>query len=105
VILAWCLIVTKRQITILKMIDYIQHILEIEEIKKEADKLMMAKVTKYEDKINTLAVEIVRLKSLLYGNLADLKNAEETRLKLVKKIKELEKIIEDNRVGQGGWVS
>ncbi len=87
------------------MIDYIQHILEIEEIKKEADKLMMAKVTKYEDKINTLAVEIVRLKSLLYGNLADLKNAEETRLKLVKKIKELEKIIEDNRVGQGGWVS
>jgi len=87
------------------MIDYIQHILEIEEIKKEADKLMIAKVTKYENKINTLAVEIVRLKSLLYGNLADLKNAEEMRLKLVKKIKELEKIIEDNRVGQGGWVS
>jgi chromosome segregation ATPase len=87
------------------MIDYIQHILEIEEIKKEHDKLMIAKVTKYENKINTLAVEIVRLKSLLYGNLADLKNAEETRLKLVKKIKELEKIIEDNRVGQGGWVS
>ena len=87
------------------MIDYIQHILEIEEIKKEADKLMIAKVTKYENKINTLAVEIVRLKSLLYGNLADLKNAEGTRLKLVKKIKELEKIIEDNRVGQGGWVS
>ena len=87
------------------MIDYIQHVLKIEEIKKEHDKLMIAKVTKYENKINTLAVEIVRLKSLLYGNLADLKNAEETRLKLVKKIKELEKIIEDNRVGQGGWVS
>jgi len=85
--------------------NFIQHILEIEEIKKEHDKLMIAKVTKYENKINTLAVEIVRLKSLLYGNLADLKNAEETRLKLVKKIKELEKIIEDNRVGQGGWVS
>jgi chromosome segregation ATPase len=81
------------------MIDYIQHILEIEEVKKEHDKLMIAKVTKYENKINTLAVEIVRLKSLLYGNLADLKNAEETRLKLAKKIKELEKIIEDNRVG------
>ena len=79
--------------------NYIQHILEIEEIKKEHDKLMIAKVTKYENKINTLAVEIVRLKSLLYGNLADLKNAEETRLKLAKKIKELEKIIEDNRVG------
>ena len=85
------------------MIDYIQHVLKIEEIKKEHDKLMIAKVTKYENKINTLAVEIVRLKSLLYGNLADLKNAEEMRLKLVKKIKELEKIIEDNRVGQGGW--
>ncbi len=87
------------------MDNFIQHILEIEEIKKEHDKLMIAKVTKYENKINTLAVEIVRLKSLLYGNLADLKNAEETRLKLAKKIKELEKIIEDNRVGQGGWVS
>ena len=87
------------------MDNFIQHILEIEEIKKEHDKLMIAKVTKYENKINTLAVEIVRLKSLLYGNLADLKNAEETRLKLVKKIKELEKIIDDNRVGQGGWVS
>jgi len=87
------------------MDNFIQHVLEIEEIKKEHDKLMIAKVTKYENKINTLAVEIVRLKSLLYGNLADLKNAEETRLKLVKKIKELEKIIEDNRVGQGGWVS
>jgi len=87
------------------MNEGLENIMEIEEVKKEADKLMMAKVTKYEDKINTLAVEIVRLKSLLYGNLADLKNAEETRLKLVKKIKELEKIIEDNRVGQGGWVS
>ncbi len=85
------------------MDNFIQHVLEIEEIKKEHDKLMIAKVTKYENKINTLAVEIVRLKSLLYGNLADLKNAEETRLKLVKKIKELEKIIEDIRVDQGGW--
>jgi len=85
------------------MDNFIQHVLEIEEIKKEHDKLMIAKVTKYENKINTLAVEIVRLKSLLYGNLADLKNAEETRLKLVKKIKELEKIIEDIRIDQGGW--
>ncbi len=86
------------------MDNYIQHILEIEEIKKEHDKLMIAKVTKYENKINTLAVEIVRLKSLLYGNLADLKNAEETRLKLVKELQEvkkdnkiLAKQIEDNR--------
>jgi hypothetical protein len=81
------------------MDNYIQHILEIEEIKKEHDKLMMAKVIKYENKISGLTVEIVRLKSLIYGHLADLKNAEETRLKLAKKIKELEKIIEDNRVG------
>ena len=78
------------------MDNFIQHVLEIEEIKKEHDKLMIAKVTKYENKINTLAVEIVRLKSLLYGNLADLKNAEETRLKLVKELKEVK---EDNRVG------
>ncbi len=30
------------------MDNFIQHILEIEEIKKEHDKLMIAKVTKYE---------------------------------------------------------
>ena len=94
------------------MDNFIQHVLEIEEIKKEHDKLMIAKVTKYENKINTLAVEIVRLKSLLYGNLADLKNAEETRLKLVKELKEvkednkiLAKQVEDSRIDQGGWVS
>ena len=92
------------------MDNFIQHVLEIEEIKKEHDKLMIAKVTKYENKINTLAVEIVRLKSLLYGNLADLKNAEEMRLKLVKELQEvkddnknLAKQIEDTRVDRGGW--
>ena len=36
------------------MIDYIQHVLEIEEVKKEADKLMMAKITKYENEIAEL---------------------------------------------------
>ena len=36
------------------MIDYIQHILEIEEVKKEADKLMMDKITKYENEIAEL---------------------------------------------------
>ncbi len=36
------------------MIDYIQHILEIEEVKKGADKLMTAKVTKYENEIAEL---------------------------------------------------
>jgi hypothetical protein len=79
------------------MDNFIQHILEIEEIKKEHDKLMMAKVTKYEN-------EITRLKSLMSGHLIDLKNAEEMRLKLVKELQEvkkdnkiLAKQIEDNR--------
>tara|TARA_R100000963_G_C4631673_1_gene96616 strand:+ start:146 stop:406 length:261 start_codon:yes stop_codon:yes gene_type:complete len=85
------------------MISYVQHILEIEEVKKEADKLMIAKVTKYEN-------EITRLKSLMSGHLIDLKNAEEMRLKLVKELKEvkednkiLAKQVEDNRINQGGW--
>ena len=87
------------------MIDYAQHVLEIEEVKKEADKLMIAKVTKYEN-------EILRLKSLMHGQLIDLKNAEEMRLKLVKELQEvkddnkkLAKQIEDIRIDQGGWVS
>jgi len=75
----------------------------VEEAKREADNLMMAKVTKYEN-------EILRLKSLMHGQLIDLKNAEEMRLKLVKELKEvkddnkkLAKQIEDIRVDQGGW--
>ena len=44
------------------MIDYIQHVLEIEEIKKEADKLMMAKVTKYENEIAELKKELQEVK-------------------------------------------
>ena len=83
--------------------DFIQHMLEIEEIKKEHDKLMIAKVTKYEN-------EILRLKSLMHGQLIDLKNAEEVRLKLAKELKEvkddnkiLAKQVEDSRIDQGGW--
>ena len=53
------------------MIDYVQHILEIEEVKKEHDKLMIAKVTKYENEIAKLS--------------AKLENAENT----IKKIKEI----------------
>ena len=53
------------------MDNFIQHILEIEEIKKEHDKLMMAKVTKYENEIAKLS--------------AKLENAENT----IKKIKEI----------------
>ena len=44
------------------MIDYIQHVLEIEEIKKEADKLMMAKVSKYENEIAELKKELKEVK-------------------------------------------
>ena len=68
------------------MID-IERIMEIEEVKKEADRLMIAKVTKYEN-------EILRLKSLMHGQLIDLKNAEEMRLKLVK---ELQEVKDDNK--------
>ena len=64
------------------MIDYIQHILEIEEVKKEADKLMMAKVTKYENEIAELKKELQEVKD---DN------------------KKLAKQIEDIRVDQGGW--
>jgi len=41
------------------MIDYIQHVLEI---KKEADKLMMAKVSKYENEIAELKKELKEVK-------------------------------------------
>ena len=44
------------------MISYVQHILEIEEVKKEADKLMMVKVTKYEDEIAELKKELQEVK-------------------------------------------
>ena len=44
------------------MIDYVQHVLEIEEIKKEHDKLMINKVTKYENEITKLKKEIDELK-------------------------------------------
>ena len=64
------------------MINYIQHILEIEEVKKEADKLMIAKITKYEN-------EIIKLKK-------ELQEVKDDNKKLAKQI-------EDIRVDQGGW--
>ena len=64
------------------MIEYIQHILEIEEVKKEADKLMVAKVTKYENEIAELKKELQEIKD---DN------------------KKLAKQIEDMRIDQGGW--
>ena len=65
------------------MID-IERILEIEEVKKEADRLMIAKVTKYENEITELKKELQEVKD---DN------------------KKLAKQIEDIRIDQGGWVS
>ena len=59
------------------MIDYVQHILEIEEIKKEHDKLMMDKITKYENQIaelkedNRKLAEQIQDKNNLVGRLRD----------------------------------
>ena len=44
------------------MIDYIQHILEIEEVKKEADKLMTTEITKYKNEIEKLKKELKEVK-------------------------------------------
>ena len=63
------------------MID-IERIMEIEKVKKEADKLMIAKITKYENEITELKKELQEVKD-------DNKN--------------LAKQIEDIRVDQGGW--
>ena len=43
------------------MID-IERILEIEEVKKEVDRLMIAKVTKYENEITELKKELQEVK-------------------------------------------
>ena len=64
------------------MIDYVQHVLEIEKVKKEADRLMIAKVTKYENEITELKKELQEVKD---DN------------------KKLAKQIEDMRIDQGGW--
>ena len=63
------------------MISYVQHVLEIEEVKKEADKLMIAKITKYENEITELKKELKEVK-------------EDNKI--------LAKQIEDNRINRGG---
>ena len=63
------------------MID-IERIMEIEEVKKEVDRLMIAKVTKYENEIAELKKELQEVKD---DN------------------KKLAKQIEDMRIDQGGW--
>ena len=64
------------------MDNYIQHILEIEEIKKEHDKLMINKITKYENEIAELKKELKEVK-------------EDNKI--------LAKQVEDIRINQGGW--
>ena len=44
------------------MSDYIKHIIEIEKIKKEADELMMNKISKYEKEIADLKKELQEVK-------------------------------------------
>ncbi len=44
------------------MSEYIKHILGIEKIKKEADALMLNKISKYEKKIADLEKEICELR-------------------------------------------
>ena len=44
------------------MSDYIQHIIEIEKVKKECDRLMMEKIKKYETIIEELKAELARAK-------------------------------------------
>ena len=44
------------------MSEYIKHILGIEKIKKEADKLMMNKISKYEKEIADLKKELQEVK-------------------------------------------
>ena len=64
------------------MISYVQHILEIEELKKEHDKLMINKITKYENEIAELKKELKEVK-------------EDNKI--------LAKQVEDIRINQGGW--
>ena len=45
-----------------KMSDYIKHIIEIEKVKKEADKLMLNKISKYEKEITELKKELQEVK-------------------------------------------
>ena len=76
-----------------KMSDYIKHIIEIEKIKKEADKLMVNKISKYEKEIKELKDRV---------------NAAETETALIKATgmnspemintkKELEEVKADNK--------
>ena len=59
------------------MSEYLKHILEIEKVKKECDRLMMEKVKKYEAIIEELKAELTRAKEdHQYDNLVHKKELE-----------------------------
>jgi len=64
------------------MSDYIRHIIEIEKVKKECDRLMMEKVKKYEAIIDELKAELARAKEdHQYDNLVHQQELEAMRKK------------------------
>jgi len=59
------------------MSDYIRHLIEIEKVKKECDRLMMEKVSKYETIIEELKAELARAKEdHQYDNMVHQKEVE-----------------------------
>ena len=64
------------------MSDYIRHIIEIEKVKKECDRLMTEKVKKYEAIIDELKAELARAKEdHQYDNLVHQQELEAMRKK------------------------
>ena len=84
------------------MID-IERIMEIEEVKKEADRLMTAKVTKYENKIAELKKRIGELENSLSIALEINDKYQRENKEVKDDNKKLAKQIEDTRTDQGGW--
>ena len=86
------------------MID-IERIMEIEEVKKEADRLMIAKVTKYENEIVKLKKRAEELENSLSIALEINDKYQRENKEVKDDNKKLAKQIEDIRIDQGGWVS
>ena len=90
------------------MID-IERIMEIKEVKKEADRLMIAKVTKYENEIAELKKRVQEAEGEVTIIRGIGMNSPEFRAlkKELKEVKDdnkkLAKQIEDMRIDQGGW--
>ena len=84
------------------MID-IERIMEIEEVKKEADRLMIAKVTKYENEIVKLKKRAEELENSLSIALEINDKYQRENKEVKDDNKKLAKQIEDMRINQGGW--